>query len=41
MEAKNQAKEAQCADREVRNEMDLGGGAYCFPGRSDRRFTEY
>ena len=26
MEAKNQAKEAQSADREVRNEMDLGGG---------------
>lgn len=26
MEAKNQTKEAQGADREVRNEMDLGGG---------------
>lgn len=41
MEAKNQTKEAQGADREVRNANDLGGGAYCFPGRSDRRFTGY
>lgn len=31
MEAKNQTKEAQGADREVRNEMDLGGGGVLFP----------